>query len=128
VVNVTFALTLSAWSAYEADAPDAPEQTTEVHMFSTNIKQKGRKGRRLTSRRRAGGILVGGTFGLFALLWSGLIVYVGLAARAEIAPMDVLTCQVAVASKPKAAIASGDQDPADQASCDRKLARMGRPS
>src|SRR5205823_12746418 len=63
-INVTFALTLSAWSAYEADAPDAPEQTTEVHMFSTNIKQKGRKGRRLTSRRRAGGILVGGTFGL----------------------------------------------------------------
>src|SRR5438128_12481776 len=52
-------------------------------MFSTNIKQKGRKGRRLTSRRRAGGILVGGTFGLFALLWSGLIVYVGLAARAR---------------------------------------------
>ena len=78
-------------------------------MFSTNIKQKGREGRRLTSRRRAGGILVGGTFGLFALLWSGLIVYVGLAARAEIAPMDVLTCQVAVAGKPKAAIASGDQ-------------------
>ena len=107
--------------------PDSPEQTTEVHMFSTNIKQKAREGRRLTSRRRVGGILVGGTFGLFALLWSGLIVYVGLAARAEIAPMDVLTCQVAVA-KPKAAIVSGDQDLVDQASCDRKLARMGRPS
>jgi hypothetical protein len=97
-------------------------------MFSTNIKQKGRQGHRLTSRRRARGILVGGTFGLLALLWSGLIVYVGLAARAELVPMDVLTCQVAMASKPKAAVAAGDQDPADQASCDRKLARMGRPS
>lgn len=96
-------------------------------MFSTNIKQKGREGRRLTSRRRAGGILVGGTFGLLALLWSGMIVYVGLAARAELAPMDVLTCQVAVAAKPKTAIASGDQDQAEQGSCDRKLARMGRP-
>lgn len=96
-------------------------------MFSTNIKEKGREGRRLAGRRRAGGILVGGTFGLLALLWSGLIIYVGLTARAELAPMDVLTCQVAV-GKPKAAIASGDQDAVDQASCDRKLARMGRPS
>jgi len=50
--------------------PTRPAQTTEVHMFSTNIKQKGRKGR-ADHRRRAGGILVGGTFGLFALLWSG---------------------------------------------------------
>src|ERR1051325_10508661 len=50
-------------------------------MFSTNIKQKGREGRRFASRRRAGGILVGGTFGLLALLWSGLIVYVGLTGR-----------------------------------------------
>jgi hypothetical protein len=41
--------------------------------------------------------------------------------------MDVLTCHVAVA-KPKAAMVSGDQDLVDQASCDRKLARMGRPS
>ena len=96
-------------------------------MFSTNIKQKGREGRRLLSRRRAGGILVGGTFGLLALLWSGLIVYVGLTARVELAPMDVLTCHVA-AVKPKAAIPSGDQEPVDQASCDRKLARMGRAS
>jgi len=96
-------------------------------MFSTNIKQEGSEGRRPASRRRTGGILVGGTFGLLALLWSGLIVYVGLTARAELAPMDVLTCQVAVA-KPKAAIASGDQTPVDQASCDRKLARMGRAS
>jgi hypothetical protein len=96
-------------------------------MFSTNIKQNGREGRRLPRRRRAGGILVGGTFGLLALLWSGLIVYVGVTGRAELAPMDVLTCQVAVA-KPKAAIVSGDQDLVDQASCDRKLARMGRPS
>src|SRR5438105_15819505 len=103
--------------------------TIEVHMFSTNIKQKGRQGSRLTSSRRTGGILVGGTFGLLALLWSGLIVYVGLAARAELAPMDVLTCQAAVAGKPKAAIASGDQDQGEQgSSCDRKLARMGRPS
>ena len=96
-------------------------------MFSTNIKQKGREGRPFPSRRRAGGILVGGTFGLLALLWSGLIVYVGLTGRAELAPMDVLTCHVAVA-KPKAAMVSGDQDLVDQASCDRKLARMGRPS
>ena len=96
-------------------------------MFSTNIKQKGREGRRFASRRRAGGILVGGTFGLLALLWSGLIVYVGLTGRAELAPMDVLTCHVATV-KPKAAIPSGDQEPVDQASCDRKLARMGRPS
>src|ERR1051326_3598131 len=97
-------------------------------MFSTNIKQEGSEGRRPASRRRIGGILVGGTFGLLALLWSGLIVYVGLKGRVELAPMDVLTCQVA-AAKLKAAIVSGDQDLVDQAaSCDRKLARMGRPS
>src|SRR6185437_3877068 len=52
-------------------------------MFSTNIKPKGGEGRRPASRRRTGGILVGGTFGLLALLWSGLIVYVGLTARAD---------------------------------------------
>jgi hypothetical protein len=75
-------------------------------MFSTNIKQKGGEGRRPASRRRIGGILVGGTFGLLALLWSGLIVYVGLTGRVELAPMDVLTCQVA-AAKLKAAIVSG---------------------
>src|SRR5437762_7854780 len=43
----------------------------------------------------AGAILLGSAFGFLGLLWSGLIVYVGLTARAEFAPMDVLTCQAA---------------------------------
>ena len=96
-------------------------------MFSAT-KSTGMEGRRQIHSRRRGRLVVGGAFGAFALLWSGLIIYIGLAARAELVPMDVLTCQVAVASKPKPAIASGDQDPADQAACDRKLAWMGRPS
>ena len=60
-------------------------------MFSANLKRNGRKW-------RTGAILLGSAFGFLGLLWSGLIVYVGLTARAEFAPMDVLTCQAAIAT------------------------------
>jgi len=61
-------------------------------MFSANLKRNGRKW-------RTGAILLGSAFGFLGLLWSGLIVYVGLTARAEFAPMDVLTCQAAAAGE-----------------------------
>src|SRR5437868_6096256 len=47
----------------------------------------------------------------------------GLTARAEFAPMDVLTCQAAAAGEPKEVGVAGDQDQGKQASCERKLAR-----
>jgi hypothetical protein len=86
------------------------------HMFSANLKRNGRKW-------RTGAILLGSAFGFLGLLWSGLIVYVGLTARAEFAPMDVLTCQAAAAGEPKEVGVAGDQDQGKQASCERKLAR-----
>ena len=85
-------------------------------MFSANLKRNGRKW-------RTGAILLGSAFGFLGLLWSGLIVYVGLTARAELAPIDVMTCEAAVAGEPKAVGDPGDQDQGQQASCKRKLAR-----
>lgn len=95
-------------------------------MSSATSNAKGR-GRRPANHRRSARIAVGGAFGIFALLWSGLIVYIGLAARAELVPMDVLTCQASVGGELKAPAAAG-QDQADAVSCSRKLARMGHPS
>lgn len=90
-------------------------------------KSTGREGRRQVHSRRRGRIVVGGAFGFFALLWSALIVYIGLAARAELVPMDVLTCQATVGGELKPAAAAGN-DESTPVSCDRKLARMGHPS
>ena len=90
-------------------------------MFSANLKRKGPK-------RRTGAILLGSAFGFLALLWSGLIVYVGLTARAELAPIDVLTCQAAAPGEPKDGGDAGNQDQGKQASCERKLARKRHPS
>ena len=91
-------------------------------MFSTNIKQKGRE-----RRRQTGAILLGSAFGFLALLWSGLIVYIGLTARAELAPIDVLTCQAALTGEPTVS-AARDQDQGKQVPCDRKLGRKRHPS
>ena len=95
-------------------------------MFSANIQPTG-TGRRQINRRRRGHIVVGSAFGIFALLWSGLIIYIGLAARAELVPMDVLTCQATVGGELKPAAAASPED-GKPVSCDRKLARMGHPS
>jgi len=96
-------------------------------MSSANIQSTGGEGRRQTHSRRRGRLVVGSAFGAFALLWSGLIVYIGLAARAELVPMDVLTCQAAVGGELKPAVATS-QDESKPVTCDRKLARMGHPS
>ena len=94
-------------------------------MFSAT-KSTGMEGRRQIHSRRRGRLVVGGAFGAFALLWSGLIIYIGLAARAELVPMDVLTCQATIGGELKPAAAS--QDDSKPVSCSRKLARMGHPS
>lgn len=96
-------------------------------MLGAKTTRTGRAAYSKSKGRRSGRIMVGAAFGVFALLWSALVVYIGVAARAELAPMDVLTCQSAGRGDTKPVVFAGPDQPS-QGSCDRKLARMGRSS